>query len=154
MPSFVDIAPLRETVTVRGLEFEVRGVGLEDLAVILHRFPELAGLLPKATAPGAPAPVVDVRSIIALGPQIVAWLIACATGKAGDEKEEKALLGLALGEQVAFIEAIVRLSLPGGGLTPLIATFTRMMQGADDGALANGAAGKVPDTKSPLPSTD
>jgi len=151
MPSFIDIAPLKETVTLRGSEFEVHGIGIGALADVIYRFPALGDLLPKAVAPGATPAPIDVKAIIDLGPQIVAALIAGATGKEGDAAEEEALARLAIGEQVEFIEAIIRLSFPGG-LLPFVERITRLLNSPV--ALVNGAAGKALDTTSRPPLTN
>ena len=41
MPGLVDIAPLVETVDVRGAKVDVKGVSAEAVASLLWRFPEL-----------------------------------------------------------------------------------------------------------------
>jgi hypothetical protein len=148
LPSFTDIAPIEEIVTLRGLDFPVHALGIDDLGKLLHRFPELRTLLPTAAAPGTAPPEVDAVSIIGLGRQIVAALIACATDKAGDKEEEEALAGLAVGEQFLFIEAIIRLSVPGG-LTPLMQRVAGLMSGERPAA---DGAGRALDSNSLSPS--
>lgn len=149
MASFLDIAPLAETVTVRGKDFEVRGLALEDLANTIYRFPQLRGLLPAAVRPGAEEPALDVKSILGLGPEICAALIACATGKAGDPAEEAAIAKLGIAELFAFIEAILRLSFPGG-LTPFVERLTALMGGP---GAAGESLGRALGLSSSLPST-
>jgi hypothetical protein len=142
MASFLDIAPLSETVTIRGLDFEVTGLELKHLALAIHRFPELRGLLPAAGGAAAPARP-DADAIIGLGSEVCAALIAYAAGKEG---EEAAIAKLVVGELFSLVDPILRLSFPEG-LTPFVNRLAGLIGGEAGGRIA-ATLGKAPASSS------
>ena len=106
MVGLVDIAPAVETVPVGDLEVAVYGVSVHGIADLLRRFPELRklfmGKLDKA------------EHLIDLGPDIVVAIIAAGTGAPGDKPAEDVARRLGIEAQIAFLDAILRLTMPGG----------------------------------------
>jgi hypothetical protein len=120
MPSLTDIAPAVETVTIGGVGIEVRGVGIDAIAAVLSASPELAALL----RPGAAG--LDATRLLVEAPTAMYALMAAATGGAGNAEQIEAARRLTFGAQVDLLDAIIRLSMPGG-LLPLVARLVAML---------------------------
>lgn len=114
MANFIDIAPLSETVTVRGQQVTVRGIELEHIAKLLFRFPDLREMMAKQTW--------DVERIGALAKPLQCALIAAGV----DEIDEAGAANLALGEKVELLEKLVRITMPGGPV-PFMRALTGLM---------------------------
>ena len=83
MVSLVDLlVDLKKTVTIRGRAVEVEGVNLEKLGFLISEFPELRMLF--AGRGGDLKP----ETIIAMGPRIVASVIAAGMGETGNQAAE------------------------------------------------------------------
>jgi hypothetical protein len=151
MPSLVDIAPVREKVTIRGVDIEVRGIGIDAIAAVLSRFADLRKVFEGATS----GQQVDAVSILAQAPAAAHELMAAATGKMGDQAEIAAAADMVADDQLTLFEVVIRLSFPGG-LNPfgarLAALFGTAKTPPPNGAL-DAPSGKEPDTNSPQPST-
>ena len=143
MVGLVDIAPAVATVTVREQEVPVYGVSVHGIANLLGRFPELRMLMTGKS--------VDAERLIELGPDAVVAIIAAGTGAPGDEPTEEAARREAIEVQADFLEAILKVTLPGG-LGPLVERLQRLgvlLKVEEDAAPAATPSGKKPASKSP-----
>lgn len=130
MVGLLDIAPLTETVDIHGTTIEVRGLGVDDLAYLIQRFPEVGRALVERT--------IDAAGIVGLGPGIVGAAIAVAIGAQGDLAQEKAATSrLTLTEQVDVVAVIMRLTTPEG-VVPFVERLTGLF-----GAPAVSGRGQV-----------
>jgi hypothetical protein len=147
MPSLVDIAPIRETVSIQGLDIEVRGIGIDAIAAVLARFADLRKVFEGATA----GQKVDAAALLAQAPAAAHELMAAATGKLGDKNEIAAAANMVAGDQLTLFEAVVRLSFPGG-LNPfgarLAALFGTARTPQVPSDTPDGPSGREPDTSS------
>jgi hypothetical protein len=116
----LDIAPPEisaEIVDIRGQQIRVRGLGIDEWAVLYSRFPELRALVAGGAMPeGAQQPTAQARLMAAQ-----AALIAAGAGHLSDEDRERAVLRSFTQDDVtAAATAIIRLSLPGHVFGPLL----------------------------------
>ena len=115
MPSLLDIAPPEiagKEVTIRGITLPLRGVRAIEWAQLYARFPELRRLVVGRTN-GEPDQLQMVAAQCAL--------IAAGTGHIGSaDIERAAMVNLTTDEQRALIDDILKLSLPGDMLGPLL----------------------------------
>lgn len=135
MAGLVDIAPAAETVAIRGTQIAVTGVSAHGIAMLLARFPDLRRMLSGLD--------VDADSLIGMGGEVVAAILAAGTGAAGDEAAEAAAAGLSVDEQIDLLSAIMRVTMPKG-VGPLAEKLAAMGLVLDGGA----ASGSAPATKS------
>lgn len=117
MASLLDIAPLTETVSVRGTDIPVTGVSAKGIAHIMARFPEVREMMVGRE--------VSVDRLIELGGDAVGAIIAAGTGHPGDPDHERIAAGLLLEEQADLLAAILRITLPKG-VGPLVEKLTAM----------------------------
>jgi hypothetical protein len=103
-----DLAGTAEKVTVRGQAIEVPGLSIDGIAQLLNRFDEVRGWL------SGGAVDLSAEALVGTGPHLVAAVIAAGTGAPGDEQAEAVASDLAVGEQLALLEAIMRVSFPDG----------------------------------------
>lgn len=145
MVSLVDIARAAETVSIRGQEVEVTGIGAGAIAALLARFPELRRMF------SGREPALD--QLLAMGGEIVNAIIAAGTGAAGDRDAEAAADGLNVEEQLALLEAILRATLPNG-IGPFMDKLMALgaVVGVDERSLDAAASAVAPRQKSPRPS--
>ena len=106
MPGLVDIAPLRETVEVRGTEIEVTGVSAMGFAQLLARFPDLRKMMSGVR--------VEAESLPTLLGEAIGPVIAAGTGSLGDKKAEAVAASLSVGDQMHLLEAIFNVTFPRG----------------------------------------
>jgi hypothetical protein len=142
MPSLVDIAPLTEEVDIRGTKLTVRGIGVDAIARVLAKSEDLRRMMVGKS--------VDPMMLLTAAPDVAFALMAEALGKGGDAEEEAAARGLVFEDQLKLVEAIFRMSFPGG-INPLIERLTGML--GPGGAGPGGLFGRVQDTSSPQPLT-
>ncbi len=121
MVGLVDIAPAVAKVTVGKDEVPVYGVSAHGLAHLFGQFPELRALVMGKS--------VDVDRLVKLGPDVVVSIIAAGCGAPGEAEHEEAARRLPVEVQVDFLEAILRVTLPGG-LPPLAARLNRLASAA------------------------
>lgn len=140
MAGLLDIAGGGETVAVRGQPVAVTGVSARGVAVLLGRFPELRALLTGRE--------VDPGRLVALGPDVVAAVIAAGTGAPGDEAAEAVADGLSVAEQADLLEAVLRLTLPRG-----LGPFVARLEALGEQLGVAGPAAATPATSSPAPSS-
>jgi hypothetical protein len=117
MASLLDIAPLTETVSVRGTDIPVTGVSAKGIAHIMARFPEVREMMVGRE--------VSVDRLIELGGDAVGAIIAAGTGNPGDPDHERIAAGLLLEEQADLLAVILRVTLPKG-VGPLVEKLTAM----------------------------
>lgn len=117
MASLLDIAPLTETVSVRGTAIPVTGVSAKGIAHIMARFPEVREMMVGRE--------VSVDRLIELGGDAVGAIIAAGTGNPGDPDHERIAAGLLLEEQADLLAVILRVTLPKG-VGPLVEKLTAM----------------------------
>ncbi len=139
MPGLLDIAAATKQVAVRGQQIDVHGISAKGIAHLLARFPELRKILAGLE--------VDFESLLKMGGDVVAGVIAAGCGYPGDSEAEKTAESLALEEQADLIIAILELTLPNG-MGPFIEKITAMGGHMDIGELPQ----KAPGTKLPSPS--
>ena len=134
MPGLLDIAPLTETVPVRGAKAIICGVPVKTIASLLSRFPDLR----KMWASGK----WDAEVLLGMSDEVLAALIASGCSNI----DEAGASNLALDEKAELLAAIVRVTLPRGP-GPFMATLTALM-----GTVGGGASPTAPVSKSRKPS--
>ncbi|HDZ74372.1 MAG TPA: hypothetical protein ENH55_16735 [Aurantimonas coralicida] len=135
MVGLIDIAPAVETVPVGDKDVAVYGVSVHGIADLLRRFPELSKLFTgKLDKP---------EHLIDLGPDIVVAIIAAGTGAPGDNAAEDVARRLGVEVQIAFLDAILRLTMPGG-LGPFAERLARLgvLFGVEDDKPGAAPSGK------------
>lgn len=126
MPDLLSIAPLTETVEVRGAEVQVCGVAAKSIVGLLTRFPELR----KMWGTGK----WDIDHLLSMSDEILAALIAAGVTNI----DEANAAHLALDEKAELMSAIIRVTMPRGPV-PFMATLTGML-GSVGGAKASPKA--------------
>lgn len=109
-------AQRQPTVSVLGADVPVSGISVAGLAVLMARFKQVSDYLT-----GRPVDL-DASTLLALGPDVVAAIIACGTGGVRlapqgasiDPAEEEAAAGLPLEAQADLLEAILGRTFPRG----------------------------------------
>ncbi len=137
MAGLVDIAAVTETVAVGGVEVEVTGVSARGVASLLGRFPELRKLMTGIE--------VAVEDMIAVGPDALAAILAAGTGAPGDKAAEAVAARLPLDAQANLLEAILRITLPGG-VGPFVEKLSGLgllVAGPDKGAAVPSAKARA-----------
>jgi hypothetical protein len=129
MASLLDIAPLTETVSVRGQKVEVFGVSARGVALLLARFPDLRLMMTGRS--------VDTDRLMALGGEAVAAIIAAGCGSPGDEAAEAVAERLSIEDQAELLSSVLRLTLPNG-IGPFVEKLTAL------GAVMNGEGARSP----------
>lgn len=123
-----DLRP--QTISVCGVD--VYGISVQDMADLFNRYPDLNKLISGTD--------ISVQSVLKTGPQAVAAIIAAGCRELGNTEAEKSALALVLDQQVEFIEAIVKLTFPGG-VGPFVERLNAIA------GTVSGNYGKEPDTK-------
>jgi len=122
MPGLKDIAQSFATVTVKGVALPVSGISAEGIAYLFHRFPIARELI------GGKSVDVTAETLVKLGPEAVAALIATGTGELNDRDAEKAAARLGLEDQLNLLEAIIRETMPSGP-GPFVQRLSSMFKG-------------------------
>lgn len=130
MVNLVDVAGARvpRTVPVQGADVEYHGVSAEGIAYLLDRFPEMRLLISGKDVNLTPDRILEAV------PQAVSSIIACGCSDTpGDPDVERAARGLAIGDQMALLTAILEITLPDG-VRPLVEGVERLAKliGASD----------------------
>lgn len=142
MPSLRDVIPTGERVLVGGIEVEVFGLTGRAIAHLFARFPDVAKALTGQD--------ISVSDIVAMGPNVVAAIIACGMRKIGDEDEESAVLDLTVGDQLDLLGPIVKQTMTKG-VAPFLKVLSDMGLKAVPVSAPEGH-GTAPDSNSPKPS--
>lgn len=106
MAGLLDIAPLTETVVVRGQKLEVGELSGSAIVRLLARFPELRTLMSGRA--------VEPERLLAMGGDALDAVIAAACGSAGDAEAEKMAGRLGAEAQAEILEVTLRLTMPNG----------------------------------------
>ncbi|TPN53987.1 hypothetical protein [Mesorhizobium sp. B1-1-7] len=114
MPDLLSIAPLTETVPVRGVAAVVRGVAVQSIADLLARFPDLR----KMWASGQ----WDYAKLLGMTDEILAAVVSAGV----EGLDEANAANLALDEKAELLAAILRVTMPRGP-APFAASLTALM---------------------------
>lgn len=139
MTGLLDIAPLTETVEVRGQKIEVGELSGSAIVRLIARFPELRTLMTgRAIEPGR---------LLEIGGDALDAVIAAACGYSGDADAEKAAGRLGAETQAEILEVTLRLSMPNG-----VGPFAERLHKLAGSLGGDGQPPKAPATKSRKPS--
>jgi hypothetical protein len=119
MTSLLDIGPLTEEVEIRGTKLTVQGLTAGHLFQLFADFPDMRKLL--QVGAGSPQDVM-----LQLAPDLIAKIIAIATGSPNDKEVEAKAKTMGASDQLAIIAAIQRLSFPDG-IGPFVERITTLM---------------------------
>jgi hypothetical protein len=114
----LSIAPETDTVTIGKGQIEVHGISNRVAVQILRRFPVLLSLLGEQGA--------NMTQLLEAVPDAGTAIMAAGVRKYGDAKAEETLDALPMVHQFDLIEAILRLTMPGG-VGPFVERLTRLM---------------------------
>ncbi len=126
MAGLIELSDLVETITIGRKSVPVRGLSAAGIASLLGRFPEIRKMLSGGKVE------ITVETVAELGPQVVAAILAD-----GLEIDVDLAAKLPAGVQLDVLEAMVRLTMPGG-LDPFVDRLAAMMGGGGQGR--SGAA--------------
>lgn len=112
-----DIAPVSQTIDVRGTEVVVQGIPMRAITGLMARFPALAKAINEQK--------VSIDLIFEAGPEAVAAVIAAGCGKRDDKETEEAADNLAIGDQLILIAGILEATLPDG-ISPFIERLSKL----------------------------
>lgn len=139
MTTLLDIGPLTEEVEIRGTKLTVHGLSAGHLFQLFNDFPDMRKMLDSKQ--GNPQEV-----FMSLAPELIAKIIAMATGSPHDAKAEMAAMGLGAGDQLTILLAMQRLSFPNG-IGPFVDGVTKLMTSTSAGLpttpLANSSNSKT-----------
>lgn len=128
MSDLFDIAPVVESIDIRGVTLDVSGIAVGDIPYLAGRFVLLRDLVSKGD--------FTLEKLASVAPDALAAFLACGIGKRGDEKAEKFIAAnFKLGDQAELFVKIVKVSFPGG-LGPFVESLKAM------GLLNTSAPGK------------
>ena len=125
MTTLLDIGPLTEEVEIRGVKLTVHGLSAGHLFQLFNDFPDMRKLLDKKEG--------DPKEIfMSLAPELIAKMIAMATGSPHDKQAEMKAMALGAGDQLAIMLAMQRLSFPNG-IGPFVDGVTKLMTSTSEG---------------------
>jgi hypothetical protein len=116
--SLLDLGPLQEEVQVRGIKLTVHGLTAADLFKLFSEFPDMRQMVEQAGSANA--------VMLNLAPDVVAKVIAVATGSPGDKEIEAKAKLLGAADQMAILAAVQRLSFPQG-FGPFVSQLGKLM---------------------------
>lgn len=129
MVGLLDLAPVADTISIRGAEIPVYGLTLADIRDVMAVFPDVATLFTGGSTAGA---------LLKSAPEAV--LVMLAAGTRASEAERPVLATLYAGEQIAMLNKILKLTTPDG-----IGPFVELVQSlaaVQDQGRAPAATGK------------
>jgi hypothetical protein len=141
MPGLKDVAKSFRSVTVRGTEIEVPGIGSEAIAYLFHRFPVVREMM------GGRDVSLTAEAISKLAPEAVAAIIAAGTGNINDPEAEAIAAKLPLEAQLDLLEAIIGETMPSGP-GPFMEKATRILGKLGDAGLSTSIPGTSSQTAS------
>lgn len=109
MVSLVDLAPLKETIKVRGKDFDLSGVPAIVIVDLLVEFPELRRIFAEKELRQN-----ELAALIAGSGRLAGAIIAAANGEYGNEEAMANAARLPPGDLLPFIAPIIRLTFPQG----------------------------------------
>jgi hypothetical protein len=113
MTSLLDIGPLTEEVSVKGVKLTVSGISAIDIFNLIRRFSEIRNLIEGKEATSA-------EGVMTMAPDAVAAMIAACTGTPGNPEAEMKAKQLGVGDQLAIIEPALRMTFREGGIGPFV----------------------------------
>ena len=131
MAGLIELADLTEEVTIGRKAVPVRGLSAAGIANLLGRFPEVRKMMSGGKAE------ITVDTVVALGPKIVAEIIA-----EGVDEDVDIASQIPAAVQLDILEAMMRLTMPGG-LHPFVDRLAAMMGDVGD------PSPEAPETSSP-----
>jgi hypothetical protein len=146
MVSLLDIAPVKESVTIRGVDLPVNGLTAMHIASLFAKFPEIRRIV-TTSSPGKNV----IESLINRAPEAAGLLVCAGTGADLEDKEKlephlRQALSLNFGEQFEILQKVIDLTFPKG-LPSFLEGLERLM------VASGGALGKAPATTSSAPSS-
>lgn len=108
MASLRDIGPLTKTVTVKGQDFEVSGLSVDDVFDLILDYPDLEKLLQTKVKD------FNAMAVVRAAPQAVGMMIATAIGKKNDQEEIDLANKCGFGNQIKFMASIFELTFSDG----------------------------------------
>lgn len=145
MSSLLDIGPLTASVTVRGKDIVLNGIGSDTLVQLMHDHPDLHRYMS-----GALGGKVGEDQLMKLGPEIsMAIILAGAGFKSHDEKARKIVASLTIGEQMMLLDPIMTMTFPKGfpSFVDAMSRFAGESAVAAEGGPVAEASAKALDTK-------
>lgn len=148
MVGLLDIADIKGSVTIRGVEVDVVGMSAQDIAKLMNLVPEIRMVM-SGRRPAGFSETDLAESLLAQAPDVVATVLAAALGKIDDEATIAAAGKLMVGEQFDILFKCVELTFPQG-----LKSFLDRMRGLKEAAQGPSVArpAKPAATKSPEPS--
>lgn len=121
MPGIMDIAPLRKTVSVNGVEVEARGLPFKIVFSLFGRFPELGAAFAQSQADdGEDGGVkINIAAILSeTAPKAVSAIVAAGLGHLGNRELEERLEELDANAQLTLLSEVVELTIGKDGFGP------------------------------------
>jgi hypothetical protein len=118
MSSLLDLGPLTEEVEIRGVKLQVQGLSTASLFKLFAEFPDMTQMMADAGNAGS--------VMLSLAPDLIAKIIAIATGSPGDAAMEEKARTLGAADQMQILMAVQRLSFPQG-FGPFVNQLTNLM---------------------------
>lgn len=111
MADLLDIAPRTSKLDVGGVSLSISPIQLRQISATLLRFPALIPMIGGSMIEGDEP---DIGRAILVAPDGIAALVAAACGKFEDGAYEEKAASLLPEDQIAIIEAGLKLSFPNG----------------------------------------
>lgn len=108
MGDLLAIVPSSETVTVGNTAIAVPGVSVAGIADLMRRFPKIRDLFSGSEV------AISVETLLEIGPDIVAAIIAAGCGSPGNAEQEAVAANLPVMTQTRFLTAILKVTFPDG----------------------------------------
>lgn len=143
MTSLLDIGPLTEEVELQGVKITVQGLTAGHIFQLFSKFPDMRKLIDNKQ--GNPQEV-----LLTLAPELIAKIIAMATGHPNDKAIEDKAMTMGAGDQVAILAAIQRLSFRDG-IGPFVDRVSALMTSAATGLQPRSQTSLNSTTASPVP---
>jgi hypothetical protein len=141
MAGLLDIAPLTETVEIRGQAIEVSGLTARDLVYLIREHESVRKLMSGVQ--------VGATEILTAAPDAVCSIIAGGLRKLGDAETAAAVDRLDLDAQIELLSAILRLTMPKG-----VGPFVQRLQALGNLVSGGGLSVSSPVPTSPAPSSE
>jgi hypothetical protein len=118
MSSLLDIGPLTDQVEIRGNKITVQGLSAGHLFQLFNDFPEMRKMFDSKG---------DAKEVfLSLAPELIAKVIAMATGKPHDKQAEMQAMALGAWEQGVILLAVQQMTFPRG-IGPFVDMVTKLM---------------------------
>jgi hypothetical protein len=139
MASLLDIGPLTASVTVRGKDISLSGIGADTLVQLLNDYPDLRKYMSGLSGD------VNATAMLQRAPDIADVILLAGAGlRNNDEKAVAIVKSLTIGEKVVMLEPIMAMTFPKG-FPAFVEALSRIAGEQVDGGA--DASGKALDTK-------